>query len=78
MEIALIIVGGLTLMTFFAAGFDYLTKRRKTVGQETIKKVAELEEKVAHLESVIDERNDKILHLEKDVSFVTKLLEDKR
>jgi hypothetical protein len=75
MEIALIITGGLVLMTFFAAGFDFLTKRRNKIDEETKTKVIELEKKVTILESIIDERNNKILQLENDVSFVTKLIE---
>ena len=77
MEIALIIAGGLVLMTFFAAGFDFLTKRRNRLDNETKKKVIELENKFNRMEAVIDDRNDTIAQLEKEVSFVTKLLEKK-
>jgi predicted nuclease with TOPRIM domain len=77
MEIALIIAGALVLMTFFGAGFDYLTKRRNKLDQETKNKVIELEKKIEILEAKIDERNDKIVQLEHDVSFVNKLLEKK-
>lgn len=78
MGIALIVVGGLVLMTIFASGFDFLKKRRERLDQETKNKVMELERKVAMLESMITERNDKMLQLEDDVSFVTKLLEEKK
>ncbi|MBN1798661.1 MAG: hypothetical protein JW822_08780 [Spirochaetales bacterium] len=77
MEIALIIAGGLVLMTFFAAGFDFLTKRRNKIDQETKTKVIELEKKIDILEAKIDERNEKIGQLEHDVLFVHKLLEKK-
>jgi predicted nuclease with TOPRIM domain len=77
MEIALIIAGGLVLMTFFAAGFDFLTKRRNKLDQETKNKVIGLEKKIHILEAKIDERDDKIKQLEHDVSFVNKLLEKK-
>ena len=46
MGIVLIIVGGLALMTLFAAGFDYLSKKRQRLDTETKKKVMELEKKV--------------------------------
>jgi hypothetical protein len=75
MEIVLIISGSLVLMTFFAAGFDFLTKRGNKIDEETKIKVIELEKKVTILESIIDERSNKILQIENDVSFVTKLIE---
>ncbi len=77
MGIALIITGGLTLMTFFAAGFDFLTKRRNKIDEETKNKVLEIEKKINILEAEIEDRNNKILQLENDYSFVTKLLEKK-
>ncbi|MBN2442661.1 MAG: hypothetical protein JXJ04_15000 [Spirochaetales bacterium] len=77
MGIAFIIVGGLVLMTLFAAGFDFLTKRRKTLDNATITKVAELEKKVAILESLVNDKNDRIAQLEEDVSFVNKFIEKK-
>ena len=75
MGITLIITGGLVLMTLFAAGFDFLTKRRNKVDNDTKNKVVELEKKLAILESMITERNENILQLENNVSFVTKLIE---
>jgi hypothetical protein len=50
MEIAMIIVGGLVLMTIFASGFDYLSKRRKGVDNVVKLKVEELENRVRLLE----------------------------
>ena len=75
MEIALIISASLVLISLFAAGFDFLTKRGNKIDKETKIKVIELEKKVALLESIIDERNNKMSQLENDVSFVTKLIE---
>jgi hypothetical protein len=77
MGITLIIVGGLVLMTVFASGFDYLSKKRKRLDDATKKKVDELEKKVAQLESLVHDKNDRIMQLEEDVSFVTKLIEKK-
>ena len=78
MEIVLIITGGLVLMTFFAAGFDFLTKRRNKKDNAAMAKVAELEKRLARLESALEDRNDRLLQMENDISFMTKLLEDKK
>ena len=75
MEITLIICGSVVLISLFAAGFDFSTKRRNKIDEETKIKVMELEKKVAILESIIDERDNKMSQLENDVSFVTKLIE---
>ena len=75
MEITLIICGSLVLISLFAAGFDFLTKKRNKIDEETKLKVIELEQKVTILESIIDERDNKMSQLENDVSFVTKLIE---
>ncbi|MBN1411625.1 MAG: hypothetical protein JW969_12325 [Spirochaetales bacterium] len=77
MEIALIIMAGLAVITFFASGFDFMTKRRNKLDNETKAKVLELEKKVALLESQVEEKNAKIEHLEENVSFVSKLIEKK-
>ena len=77
MEIALIIVGGLVLMTIFGTGFDYLNKRRQRIDSGTKQKVTELETKVNQLERVIHDNDDKIAQLEGDMSFLNKLLEKK-
>jgi hypothetical protein len=77
MEIALIITGGLALMTLFASGFDYLTKRRNRLDAETKQKVQDLERKVAVLESQVQDKNERLAHLEENVTFVTKLIEKK-
>ena len=77
MEITLIIVGGFVLMTVFASGFDYLSKRGKRLDNETTAKVAELERKVAELEQVLADKGERLLRLENDHAFLTKLLEKK-
>jgi ethanolamine utilization cobalamin adenosyltransferase len=75
MGIALIIAGGVVLMTFFASGFDYLTKRRKKLDDETKKTVAEMEKRLASLEQVVKEKDDRMTQLEGDLSFMKKLIE---
>ncbi len=77
MEIALIIVGGLVVMTIFGTGFDFLNKRRNKTDNETKQKVIELESKVNNLERIINDNNEKIAQLEGDLSFLNKLLENK-
>jgi hypothetical protein len=77
MEIALIIVGGLVLMTIFASGFDFLTKRRNKLDNDTKLKVIELEEKVSTLERMSNDKDDKINQLDSDLSFLNKLIEKK-
>jgi hypothetical protein len=77
MGIALVIVGGLVLMTAFAAGFDFLTKRRNKLDNETKQKVGELERKIAALELRATAKDDRIEQLETDFAFLNKLLEKK-
>ena len=77
MGIAFIIVGGLVLMTVFGAGFDYLKKRKAISGKITEKKVLELEKRIDILESNLYDKDEKIKQLEKEISFVNKLLEKK-
>jgi predicted PurR-regulated permease PerM len=77
MEITLIIVGGLVLMTVFASGFDYLTKRSKRMDNKIKAKVFELEQKMTNLEQLLAEKSDRIVRLENDCSFLNKLLEMK-
>jgi len=77
MEIAMIIVGGLVLMTIFASGFAYLSKRRKGVDNVVKLKVEELENRVRLLEQNLGDRNEKVAQLESDIIFLNKLLEKK-
>ncbi len=77
MEIALIIVGGLVVMTIFGTGFDFLNKRRNKIDHATKRKVIELENKVNNLERIIHANTEKIAQLEGDLSFLNKLLENK-
>lgn len=77
MGIAFTIVTGLVLMTIFASGFDFLSKRRNRLDNETKQKVAQLEQRLAIMESAVSERDEKISQLETDISFVNKLIEKK-
>ena len=77
MGITLVIVGGIVLVSVFAAGFDYLSKRGKRLDNETKVKVVELEKKVQELEQMMNDKNDRINQLDSDLTFVNKLLEKK-
>jgi len=77
MQIAIIISSGLVLMTFFAALFDYFARKKKYLDDDARSKVFELERKVNILETLVNNRDENIYQLEKDVTFVTKLLQNK-
>ena len=78
MEIALIIVGGLVLLTGVASFFDYLGKRKSSQNSELIERVATLEKEVATLKSGEAEGEGRIAKLESELGFMTKLLEDRK
>ena len=75
MWIALIIAGGVVLVTVFASGFDFLTKRRNKLDNETKNTVVELQRRVATLEQIVKDKDDKVQQLENDLSFMRKLIE---
>ncbi len=77
MGIAIVIVCGLVVMTVFASGFDFLTKRRNRVDNETKLKVVELEKKVSNMEQAIKDKDARVAQLESDYMFLNKLLEKK-
>ena len=77
MNIALIIIAGLTGMTLIASLFDYLGKRAKSKMIASADKLLELEKRLTALENTLADRDEKILQLEKDLGFFTKLLENK-
>jgi len=75
MWIALIISGGVVLVTFFAAGFDFLTKRRHRLDDATRETVVELQRRVATLEQIAKDKDEKVDQLENDLSFMKKLID---
>lgn len=77
MNIALIIVGGLTAMTLIAAGFDYLGNRSKRASDEVRSRLIELETRVRELEVDRAEKDGEIGALAEKLEFVGRLLEDK-
>ena len=77
MEIALVITGGVVLLTVLAAGFDFLTKRRNKVDNKTKSKVDALEKKLNDLVQAVNDRDQRIAQLESEFNFLNRLLEKK-
>ena len=77
MGIALIIVGGLVVVSIVSAGFDYMSKKGKSVDKGLGQKVYDLENRIKKLESQIENGDSKILHLEEEITFFKNLLENK-
>ena len=77
MGIVLVITGGVVLMSVLGMGFDYLTKRRKRVDNETKAKVEQLEKEVHQLAQIVSERDQRVTQLESDLQFLNRLLEKK-
>ncbi len=77
MLVTLIIVGGVVATTLIAAIFDYLGKKAKNANPELVNRIALLENRQTALESSLLEKDEKIILLSKEISFVNRLL-DKR
>jgi hypothetical protein len=77
MGIALVIMGGLSLISVFAIIGDYLTKRRAGGSPEDRRIVTDLAKRIDALEQQVQARDARIEQLENDVSFATRLIEDK-
>jgi hypothetical protein len=77
MEIALIIVGGVILVTVLPMLIQNRQKKGLMPDPALNDKVAELERKVASLEERLTVRDGRIDQLETTVSFVNRLLDDK-
>jgi chromosome segregation ATPase len=77
MEIAIVIAGGLVLITLVAGFFDYLGKKKKKSDLALENKVTELERKMGNLEDRLHEKDERLNQLENEISFVNRLIEDK-
>jgi hypothetical protein len=74
---ALIIVGGLVIISVVAVVGDAITKGRQIKGQANSVEVQELRKRVEALEAQAAERDQRLAQLETDLSFTTKLLGEK-
>ncbi len=77
MGIALIIVGGLVLMTVAASAFGYLGERKKRLDPKLGEAIERMEKRLSAIEERLNQDEDRFEHLEGDVSFVHKLISDK-
>ncbi len=78
MEIALIVVGGLIVLTVVALVGDYLTKTGVARSSVDPRVVGQWEKRLEALERKTQEQEAKLALLENDVAFTTKLLEGKK
>ncbi len=77
MGIALVIMGGMTLITIFAIIGDIITKTRRVKAPQDGKALEDITRRVEALEIQVQSRDERIRQLENDVSFANKLLEEK-
>lgn len=75
MEIALIVAGGLVLLTAVAGFFDYLGKRRSGIDTETKARIEALEKRLGELEAATATDASRLARLEGDLSFMNRLVE---
>lgn len=76
MGIAIVIVSGLVVMTIAAVAGDIISKTRKPSGADP-SAIRELRDRIEELERQSQDRDQRIMRLEGEVAFTTKLLEDK-
>ncbi len=76
MGITIVIVSGLVTISIIAIVGDYLSKAKGARGTVSLETIQSLEKRILELEQRVSEQDKAILHLESDVSFTNKLLED--
>jgi hypothetical protein len=64
-------------MTLIGVSYDYLVKKRTMVSNDTVQRLAALEQQVKALEIQSAAKDDQIARLEEGMGFVNRLLEDK-
>lgn len=77
MGIALIIVGGLVLMTVSASVFGFLGEKKKRVEPEVVNRIGSIEQRLSVLEEKIGRNDERCDEIESEVAFVNKLISDK-
>ena len=70
----LIIVGGIVVVTLIAVVGDFLSKTKQTADPSAIR---ELKDRINALERDASERDAKLARMEGEISFTTKLLENR-
>lgn len=78
MEIALVIVGGVIVLTLISVVGDVIGKAVRSRSNTDPKALQELAQRVEALERLSLERENRIRQLESDIAFTNRLLEDKR
>jgi len=76
MGITIVIVSGLVAISIIAIVGDYLGKAKGARGTVSPEIIQSLEKRILELEQRVSEQDKAILHLESDVSFTNKLLEN--
>lgn len=78
MGIALIIVGGIIVLTAIAIAGDVIsTKYKAAVRAPKQEAIAPLEARLEALEARLDERDETVRKLQEELRFVNRMLEDK-
>jgi len=77
MNIALIIVAGITIMTAIAVFGDYFTKIKVAKGTIKNDEILKLERRVEELEKKAIEQENIINRVDSEILFTNRLLEDK-
>ena len=77
MLITLIIVGGIVIISLAGIVGENISKTKKSESSIDAKDLDDLKKRIVELERVVTEQDKKIEHLETDISFTNKLLEDK-
>lgn len=77
MGIALVVAGGLVLVTAVASLFSYLTEKAKKAHPEIARRMNDIEQRLLVLEERVGAKDEQINQLAHDVSFVNRLIEEK-
>ncbi len=77
MEVTIVIVLGITLITAITMAGDYLTKTKVAKLAANPEAVKGLQERVAALEARLHDQEAKVVLLEDNLAFTSKLLEKK-
>ncbi len=77
MGIAMVIVGGLVLMTLAASVFGYLGEKKKRLDPNVLQKLEQIEKRLADLETAAGQSAERFDRIENDAAFVQRLLSDR-